>query len=131
MRHGQGVYIQEEGGRRKEEGGRRKEEILIAYAALLGSSSSGSHLHESPTSAIVSLAIGCVVAFTTGGEPASAQGRGFGPGGGRGAEAANEPRGVRVKTDQATPGYLLFAPLNSDTTYLIDNDTKGRVHASG
>jgi hypothetical protein len=26
MRHGQGVYIQEAGGRRKEDGGRRKEE---------------------------------------------------------------------------------------------------------
>jgi hypothetical protein len=72
--------------------------------------------------AVVSLAIGGVAAFSPGGEPASAQGRGLGPGGGRGGPAANEPRGVRVKTDEATPGYLLFAPLNSDTTYLIDND---------
>ena len=48
-------------------------------------------------------------------------GRGLGAGRGRGP-AANEPRGVRVKTEAATPGYLLFAPLNSDATFLIDND---------
>ena len=50
------------------------------------------------------------------------QGRGVGPGRGRAAAVDSGPRGVRVKTEAATPGYLLFAPLNSDTTYLIDND---------
>ena len=33
-----------------------------------------------------------------------------------------ETRGLRVKTDEATPGYTLFAPLSGDTTYLIDID---------
>jgi len=32
-----------------------------------------------------------------------------------------EPRGLRLKTDKATPGYVLFSPLASDTTYLVDN----------
>src|SRR5688572_3288985 len=90
--------------------------------------------------AVLAVVVACAHAFVPMGRPASAQergaaagqgagavdagqgsGRGFGPGRGRGA-AANEPRGVRVKTDAATPGYLLFAPLNSDTTFLIDND---------
>jgi hypothetical protein len=83
--------------------------------------------------AALAMAAACAAAIGSAGEPASAQGRGVGagqgpgqapgrgPGRGRGA-AANEPRGVRVKTEGATPGYLLFAPLNSDTTYLIDND---------
>jgi sugar lactone lactonase YvrE len=34
------------------------------------------------------------------------------------------PRGLRLKTDKATPGYVLFSPLASDTTYLVDNDGK-------
>ena len=36
-----------------------------------------------------------------------------------------EPRGLRFKSGAATPGYTLFAPMSSDTTYLIDLD--GRV----
>lgn len=62
--------------------------------------------------------------FGQGGNAPAGQGRGLGPGRGRGPGAAADtgPKGVRVKTDQATPGYLLFAPLNSDTTFLIDND---------
>ena len=34
---------------------------------------------------------------------------------------ANEPRGLRINLPQAQPGYTLFGPLLSDTTYLIDN----------
>ena len=34
---------------------------------------------------------------------------------------ASEPRGVRVNTPQASPGYVYFTPLLSDTTYLINN----------
>jgi hypothetical protein len=73
--------------------------------------------------AATALAASIAAAFTADETSASAQGRG-GPGGpGRGAAAgAAEPRGIRVKTADATPGYLLFAPLNSDVTYLIDND---------
>jgi hypothetical protein len=41
------------------------------------------------------------------------------------ATPEEEPRGLRVKTDAAFPGYTLFAPLTGDTTYLIDID--GRV----
>ena len=32
------------------------------------------------------------------------------------------PRGLRVKKNSVTPGYALFAPSLSDTTYLIDTD---------
>src|SRR5687767_4888555 len=89
--------------------------------------------------AVLAVTLACAGALVQPGSPASAQerggaagggagavgagqgpGRGVGPGRGRGP-AADEPRGVRVKTDAATPGYLLFAPLNSDTTFLIDN----------
>ncbi len=38
---------------------------------------------------------------------------------------ADVARGLRSKTAGVTPGYVLFAPLLSDTTYLIDED--GRV----
>ncbi len=34
---------------------------------------------------------------------------------------ANEPRGLRINQPAAQPGYTLFGPLLSDTTYLIDN----------
>ena len=45
---------------------------------------------------------------------------------GRGAAAAPDvPRGLRLKTDLATPGFVLFSPLTNDTAYLIDLD--GRV----
>jgi len=36
--------------------------------------------------------------------------------------AAEAPRGLRVKHAGVTPGYVLFAPLLSGTTYLIDED---------
>lgn len=72
------------------------------------------------------LAAGCVALFDTDVRPALAQGRaGGGPGQRAGGPPAAQPRGVLVRTEAATPGYLLFAPLNSDTTFLIDND--GRV----
>jgi len=79
-----------------------------------------------PRLAAAIIALSCAVVFA-GNDQApqgpQAPGRGVGPGrGGRGPAAANEPRGIRVKTDQATPGYLLFAPLNSDTTFLVNND---------
>ena len=35
------------------------------------------------------------------------------------------PRGLRVNTSEAEPGYVIYAPLLSDTTYLID--AKGLV----
>ena len=38
------------------------------------------------------------------------------------AEDAEVPRGLRVKSSRASPGYVLFAPLLSDTTYLIDGN---------
>ena len=42
---------------------------------------------------------------------------------GEAADAVAEtPRGLRVKHAGATPGYVLFAPLLSGTTYLIDED---------
>lgn len=34
------------------------------------------------------------------------------------------PRGLINKTDEATPGYVFFSPLLSDTTYLVDMDGK-------
>jgi hypothetical protein len=34
----------------------------------------------------------------------------------------NEPRGVRVNKPGALPGYVLFTPMLSDVTYLIDRD---------
>lgn len=40
----------------------------------------------------------------------------------RAASGLDEPRGVRINADSASPGYVLFGPLLSDTTYLIDND---------
>jgi hypothetical protein len=38
------------------------------------------------------------------------------------AAAPLQQRGLRLKTGKATPGYILFTPLASDTTYLVDND---------
>ena len=38
------------------------------------------------------------------------------------SESAERPNGVIVNEPGATPGYVLFAPLLSDTTYLVDND---------
>ena len=96
--------------------------------------------------AAVAVAVGCATVVDRSDVPALAQGRGAGtaPAPGRGAPAPApgragpgrgargpapvvpaapaEPRGIRVNTDQATPGYLLFAPLTSDLTFLIDND---------
>jgi hypothetical protein len=54
----------------------------------------------------------------TGAAEIKAQGRGT-------ATAPEVPRGLRLKTDLATPGYVLFSPLTNDTAYLIDLD--GRV----
>src|SRR5262245_2958986 len=33
-----------------------------------------------------------------------------------------EPRGLRLKCEGASPGYALFAPMSSNTTYLVDLD---------
>ncbi len=38
------------------------------------------------------------------------------------ADKEDVPRGLRVKTDEMTPGYVYFSPTPSDTTYLIDSD---------
>ena len=43
----------------------------------------------------------------------------------RGAEDADERRGLRTNTPEASPGYVLFNPNRSLTTYLIDRE--GRV----
>ncbi len=70
------------------------------------------------------LALACAVVVGTTGHRATAQA----PGNGKGKAAPKgpaEPRGLRLKTAAASPGYVLFTPLTSDTTYLIDND--GRV----
>ena len=37
-------------------------------------------------------------------------------------ERAERPSGVIVSEPGATPGYVLFTPLLSDTTYLVDNE---------
>ena len=42
-----------------------------------------------------------------------------------GSDAADVPRGLRLSTPDAGAGYVCFAPLLSDTTYLINTD--GRV----
>jgi len=42
-----------------------------------------------------------------------------------GAKSQEEPRGLRLKTKDATPGFVLFSPLTNHTAYLIDLD--GRV----
>ncbi len=55
---------------------------------------------------------------------AEAQGKGKGKGFGKAAKADNEPRGLRLKTGEATPGYVLFSPLTYDTAFLIDRDGK-------
>jgi len=55
------------------------------------------------------------------GDLATAQRGGRGLGRGRGApQVPVEDRGIRVNTDRALRGYTLFAPLTSDTTYLVD-----------
>ena len=41
------------------------------------------------------------------------------------AEAASEPRGLRMNTAQTAAGYVFFNPLLSRTTYLVD--VEGRV----
>ena len=41
------------------------------------------------------------------------------------AEEGDEARGLRLNTDEAAPGYVLFNPNRSLTTYLVDVD--GRV----
>jgi hypothetical protein len=40
------------------------------------------------------------------------------------AKKEDPPRGLRVNNPGATPGYVLFAPLLSGTTYVIDEDGK-------
>jgi uncharacterized repeat protein (TIGR01451 family) len=37
-------------------------------------------------------------------------------------QVSPEPRGLRLKCEGASPGYALFAPMSSNTTYLIDLD---------
>ncbi len=68
-----------------------------------------------------SFVIAIVISLGLVGYRATAQG----PGRGKGKAAQKgpaEPRGLRLKTAAASPGYVLFAPLTSDTTFLIDND---------
>src|SRR6185295_18991457 len=36
-------------------------------------------------------------------------------------EKPSEPRGLRLNSNEAEPGYVLYAPLLTDTTYLIDD----------
>lgn len=38
------------------------------------------------------------------------------------ARSEEAPRGLKTKTDAATPGYVLIAPLRSSSTYLVDMD---------
>jgi hypothetical protein len=38
------------------------------------------------------------------------------------ASAPSEPRGLRLNTGGVEPGYILYTPLLSDTTYLIDSN---------
>ena len=69
---------------------------------------------------LLPVAIACAVVLGTIADHVSAAKRGRGRG--AAASESNEPRGLRVKTDAATPGYTLFSPLTSGTTYLIDID---------
>jgi hypothetical protein len=50
--------------------------------------------------------------------PASERAAAQGPG----AAKAAEPRGLRLKTGKAMPGYVVFSPLLTDTAYLVDID---------
>ena len=45
------------------------------------------------------------------------------------ATAFEQPRGLHRNEPGASPGYVLFAPFNSDTAYLVDLD--GRVVHTG
>ncbi len=48
------------------------------------------------------------------------------------SQGVGEPRGLRLKCEGATPGYTLFSPLNSETTYLVDLDGRAvRTWKSG
>ena len=69
---------------------------------------------------LLPVAIVCAVVLGTIADDAAAAQRGRGRGRGAAASESNEPRGLRLKTDAATPGYTLFSPLTSDTIYLID-----------
>jgi len=42
----------------------------------------------------------------------------------RAGVTAKVHRGLRYKSDEATPGYVMYNPLLSDTTYLLNNDGK-------
>ena len=61
----------------------------------------------------LALLIGMLVAFSTMFDPAAA------------AQDAEEQRGLRSNTPEATPGYVIFNANGSLTTYLID--LEGRV----
>ncbi|SVA82736.1 uncharacterized protein METZ01_LOCUS135590, partial [marine metagenome] len=51
--------------------------------------------------------------------PVSALGQPPGP---EGVFDLDEPRGLRLKADELAPGYVLFSPILSGTTYLINMD---------
>ena len=63
--------------------------------------------------------------FLAGHEAASAESPKVEAQGRAAAKAPEVPRGLRLKTDRATRGFVLFFPLTNDTAYLIDLD--GRV----
>ena len=47
------------------------------------------------------------------------------------AEDADEPRGLRSNTPEASPGYVVFSPNLSLTTYVVDLGGSRRPHVGG
>ena len=87
-------------------------------------------MNRKPAAGFLGLAIACLIVLHPLHDSASAQapkGKGTPKGEGKSkaaAKAPEGPRGLRLKTDRATPGYVLFSPLTDKTAYLIDVDGK-------
>lgn len=80
-------------------------------------------IHKS-AAGIAALAIAWFIFLDPLSDPAAAQAP-KGKGKGKAAAKAPEgPRGLRLKTDRAAPGFVLFSPLTTETAYLIDLDGK-------
>ncbi len=78
---------------------------------------------QNPLDVVSAAVLLLVLTSCGGGEPAAEAPAA--PGAAQAAEidiaGLNGPRGIRVNQPEAQSGYTLFAPILSDTTYLIDN----------